>query len=426
MRLKFLPLALIASTALFGAAVSEAGTAHGTVNNATTGKPAGGVEVILIALQGSMKPVANTKSDAQGQFSFDNPGIGAGPMLIRAVYKGVMFHKPLPPGTDNVSVDVYEPSQDPKTVTVTSHVVIFQPNGSTLTVGEEYAVQNSSRPPVAYFRAAGSFQAVLPGNSSLKQIAAAGPSGMPVIQAPIEDGKGKYSIAYAFQPGESNVRLSYDLPYPNDSATVQLPTVYGNARLIVVAPPSVKLSGDGLQPSGQEQGMSIYERDGIPAGTTIAVNLSGTAPPLSSSDASDSNGHTDADSGQEGQQIRAVPGKLDTLKIPLLIGFAGLFALGAFLLARKPVAVTVAVGAGGEAALAEPKKLAKTTPPQKTAAAESPNLGALDAAANQSLDGLKDMIFRLELRRQAGTISEEEYAQERARAEKVLRDLVRG
>jgi hypothetical protein len=50
----------------------------------------------------------------------------------------------------------------------------------------------------------------------------------------------------------------------------------------------------------------------------------------------------------------------------------------------------------------------------------------VDAAVGVSLDALKDTIFRLELRRQAGTISEEEYKQERARAEKVLRDLVRG
>jgi hypothetical protein len=50
----------------------------------------------------------------------------------------------------------------------------------------------------------------------------------------------------------------------------------------------------------------------------------------------------------------------------------------------------------------------------------------VDAAVGVSLDSLKDQMFRLELRRQAGTISEEEYARERARAEKVLRDLVRG
>jgi hypothetical protein len=50
----------------------------------------------------------------------------------------------------------------------------------------------------------------------------------------------------------------------------------------------------------------------------------------------------------------------------------------------------------------------------------------VDAAVGTSLDALKERLFRLELRRQAGTISEQEYVQERARAEKVLRDLVRG
>jgi hypothetical protein len=56
----------------------------------------------------------------------------------------------------------------------------------------------------------------------------------------------------------------------------------------------------------------------------------------------------------------------------------------------------------------------------------SQKLSQVDAAVDSNLETLKDQMFRLELRRQAGTISEEEYAQERARAEKVLRDLVRG
>jgi hypothetical protein len=43
-----------------------------------------------------------------------------------------------------------------------------------------------------------------------------------------------------------------------------------------------------------------------------------------------------------------------------------------------------------------------------------------------SLDALKDQLFRLELRHQAGTIGEEEYLRERAKAEQVLRELVRG
>ncbi|HUL16975.1 MAG TPA: hypothetical protein VLV88_13335 [Terriglobales bacterium] len=424
---------LFAGVFFLGAGAGNAATAHGTVTNGTTGKPAADVEIILISLQGTMQPVANTKTDAQGQFSFDNPGIGAQPMLIRAVYKGVMFHEPLPPGRDAVSMDVYEPSQNPKTVSVTSHVVIFQPNGASLTVGEEYAVQNNNTPPIVFFRANGSFQMELPKGADLKQIAVAGPSGMPVIQAPIDDGKGKYSIAYAFQPGNTDVRLSYVLPYPNDTATIKLPTIYGG-RLLVVAPPTVTLTGDGLQASGQEQGMNIYQRDSISAGTLVAVNLSGTAPPPTASngnDSGDSGGQTQADSGQAGGTIQAVPGRLDTLKIPLILGFVGVFAIGAFLLARKPVAVTVAAGAAPVENSQPARKDARRASSQQNAAApptstEGSGLASLDAVAGQSLDALKDMIFRLELRRQAGTISEEEYARERARVEKVLRDLVRG
>ena len=40
--------------------------------------------------------------------------------------------------------------------------------------------------------------------------------------------------------------------------------------------------------------------------------------------------------------------------------------------------------------------------------------------------GKKDTLFRLELRHQAGTISEQEYLEQRARAEKTIRDLVKG
>ena len=50
----------------------------------------------------------------------------------------------------------------------------------------------------------------------------------------------------------------------------------------------------------------------------------------------------------------------------------------------------------------------------------------VDSEVRGSLDELKNNIFRLELRQQAGTISEEEYTRERARVEKALRDLVRG
>ena len=201
----------IVAGALFLApfAAAEAGTVHGTVQNATTGKAAPGVELALIQLQGGMQEVGNTKSGPQGEFTFDNPGLGAQPMLVRAAYKGVNFNQAVPPGTglNAVQVQIFEPSKEAKTIHVASHVVIFQPNGNTLIVGEEYEVENKSQPPVAYYRTDGNFDFALPEKGALQQVAAAGPTGMQVVQLPIDKKNNKYSIAFAFRPGESKVRL---------------------------------------------------------------------------------------------------------------------------------------------------------------------------------------------------------------------------
>jgi hypothetical protein len=426
--------AALAGIVLAPLGVVEAGTVHGTVNNGTTGKPATGVEVILIQLQGGMQPIANTKSDAKGEFTFDNPGLGAQPMLVRAVYRGVNFHQPVPPGSSNVQVNIFESSTDAKIINVPSHVVVFQPNGSMLIVGEEYQIENKSQPPQAYFRVAGNFDFSLPEKAQLQQVAASGPTGMPVVQAPIDKKDNHYSLAYAFRPGESRVRYSYEIPYPGNATTVKISTIYPGGRLIVVAPPTVQVSGQGLAAGGQEQGMSLYGRDDVPAGTIVAVNLSGTAPPPDAGGGGADQGQQGRDAQQGGGEaarvgIQQVPGRLDVLKWPVIIGFVCVFALGAILLARKPVvAVAEGVPAGEDVPAAKPRK---TKPFAASTQAAVPSNGTtsladVDAVIGTSLDALKERLFRLELRHQAGTISEEEYAQERARAEKVLRDLVRG
>ena len=416
---------------------AQAATLQGKVTNATTGKPAASVEVILIQLQGGMQPVANTKSDSQGQFTFDNPGIGAQPMLVRAVYKGVNFHQPLPPGKDSVEVNVYDLSGDAKTVTVASHLIIFQPNGASLTVAEQLLVRNDTKPPVAFFRADGNFQFSLPEKAELKQVAAAGPAGMPVTQTPIEKGGNKYAFAYAFRPGDSEVRLAYELPYAGDAATIKHTPSHGEQRMILVVPPSVTLSGDQLNSAGQEQGMNLFEHTIAAGATSFTVKLSGTAPPpqeasnASGGDSQSVNGRQGGeDAGTSGGiPIQVVPGRLDSLKWGVLGILVIAFAGGGYLLSRK----TVVVPAGGAAVVAklapsEKKKIAAGGRTEKieTAAEQAKSMAALDQQAAMSLDGLKDLIFKLELRRQAGTISEAEYATERARAEQILRDLVRG
>jgi hypothetical protein len=390
-----------------------------------------------------MQPVSTTKSNAQGEFTFDNPSLGAQPMLIRAVYNGINFHQPAPPGKNDVVVEVFEPTKDPRAITIGTRIVFFQPNGSTLTVGEEYSVENKSLPPMAYFRTGGNFDFALPANAKLQQVAASGPAGMPVVQAPIDKTKDRYAIAYAFRPGQSTVRYSYELPYAGNAATVKVPIQYALGRLLIVAPPTLQVAGDGLQVGAPEQGMSIYGRENLAAGTIFAVNVSGTAPPPAD------NASDGGQQGQESQQggassanisIQQVPGRLDDLKWPIVGVLIVFFAFGAYLLSRKSV-VPVQVGAVDEddpaPAPVTQKKIAQAAAPtapappaarlaQPKAESQPTSLADVDAAVGSSLDSLKERIFRLELRHQAGTISEEEYAQERARTEKVLRDLVRG
>ena len=434
---------VFSTVCLLSVGAVHAGTVRGTVKNGTTGQAAGGVELTLIAPMGGMQELAHAKSGAQGEFTFDHPNLGAQPMLVRAVYRGVHFNTMVPPGTATVQVDVFEPSNDPKTIDVPSHFVIFQPNGATLKVAEEYQVENKSQPPHAFFRTDGSFDFSLPEKGELQNVAASGPAGMPVTQLPIDKKNNRYSIAFAFRPGDNSVRYSYDLPYADNAATLKIPTVYPG-RLLLVAPPGLQVSGDGFAAAGQEQGMNLYLRQDVPAGTLVAVNVSGAA------SANASAGNDGAPQGREAQDaaadsggatIQAVPGRLDSMKWPLLGGFALVFAVLAYLLSRKTV---VAVGAGEvpaetipagkpkkpkaqTATMATPSASATPVAPAAKAPSNGPaSLSEVDAAIGTSLDALKESLFRLELRHQAGTITEEEYSRERAKAEKILRDLVRG
>jgi hypothetical protein len=426
---------------------AAAGTVTGVVHNGTDGSLAAGVDVILIQLQGGMQPVANTKSDAKGNYKFDNPAIGQQPMLIRAVYHGVMFHQPLTPGHNTVDVTVFEPSTDSKILNMGSRVIVFQPNGSMLLVGEEYALQNQSQPPKAYFSEKGDFEFQVPEGGQLSQVSSWGPSGMPVVQGTMDRGKGRYAIAYAFQPGENGVRLSYQLPYPSNQANLRFASPYAVSRVMLVVPPTVQLNSAGFTSAGTEQGFNLYTRDTMPAGLPFDVSISGTAPPPSASQQGQGSDQDPEVNSRATATVQALPNRLDSLRWIIIGGFAALFALGVLLLWRRPAGLTAqAVGAGDlpvppavsggsrkrKAPPLAPAKAASTTsvstsaPSAAASAPASSDLPEIQREVQHSLDSLKDRLFRLELRRQAGTISEEEYARERAHTEQILRELVRG
>jgi len=262
-----------------------------------------------------------------------------------------------------------------------------------------------------------------------------------VVQGTIDKGKGLEAIDFPFRPGESNVRVSYKVPYAGNETKLRISSPYAVERLAVFAPPGVTVTGDGFAPAGQEQGFNAYMREAVAANTSVIVNVSGTAPMRSSSQGGAGGGTTAGGAGSDGSQnpsvnsraessgdaatatATTIPARLDSLKWILVGGFGAIFALGFVYLLRRPQMAAATTAGGVATAYEAPASTKLPKPASRTAATVA---AEVDREVRGSLDELKDSLFRLELRRQAATISEEDYARERERIDATLRNLVRG
>jgi hypothetical protein len=353
-----------------------------------------------------------------------------------------------PAGRPTAEVKIYESTDKPSTVSISTHAIVLRPNGDQLLVGEEYGVENQTQPPVSFFKADGTFQFNLPSNGQIHDVSAWSSAGMPVTQGTIDKGKNREAIAFAFKPGENGVRVSYNMPYGSNQAVLHSQSPYAAQRVLIAAPPTLQISAAGFTPAGNEQGFSLYTRDTVAADQALDISVSGTAPPPESSRTvsgpppagaggaagGPGDGQDQTGGDTPAPTVTSLPARLDNMKWILVGGFALLFVMGgAFLWRRPQVAVPQAEGpyAGGPSAPA-----ASAVPVVTAATANLASGGARDARseimaavaqqARLSLDELKDQMFRLELRRQAGTISESDYTRQRDQFETTLRELVRG
>ena len=400
-----------------------AGTLSGTVRNATTGAVVPNQDVILIDLQGGMQSAGTFRTDAQGRYTMNHPSIGQGPVLVRVQYRGVNYHHNVPPGHATADIEVFDATASFDALHLFQRIIVLQPNGPVLLVGEEYSVHNDSKPPVAIFKEDGSFLFDVPAGAELGQVSAAGPSGLPLVQGTIEKGKGRYAIAFALRPGDNNMRVSYQFPYPKNEAKIRATSPYEAQRVLLIAPPTMTISAAGFAPAGTEQGWNLYARNNVPANTPFEFSVSGTAPPPSEAPAQQAG-------PESGATISRLPGRLDHLKWVLLGGFAALFVLAAVFLWKRPIPQAAPATSVSGAPAAAGRTIAKPAAAQGSPTSTAPEIAvaqmmeSASRSAAQNLEEIKDTLFRLELRRQAGTISEDEYSRELASAQQQLRDLL--
>ena len=166
---------------VFSASFAFAQSITGTVTNGTTGKPAAGDDVTLLALSQGMQEIGSTKSDAQGKFSFPAPADRA-PHMVRVTHGGVNYFPqggPLMPGSTTAEITVYDTAQKVEPLNQTVEVDRYQTDGKQLQGIALFAIQNASNPPRT-LDADRTFEFVLPAGAQMDSGDAKGPGGQPI------------------------------------------------------------------------------------------------------------------------------------------------------------------------------------------------------------------------------------------------------
>src|SRR5260370_41485434 len=84
-------------------------------------------------LASGMDEVGHTKTDTKGKFSFTFDESNA-PHLVRAIHQGVTYHRPAPPGTTSVEVQVYDSSSRVDGVHAIADLMYLQASNGHLSI----------------------------------------------------------------------------------------------------------------------------------------------------------------------------------------------------------------------------------------------------------------------------------------------------
>jgi hypothetical protein len=372
-------------------ALLHAGTITGTVTNKTTNKPAGGDDVILLKLEGGMQEAARTKADAQGKFTINFPDDNA-MHLVRVQHRSVNYHRPAPPGTTSVEVDVYDAAEKVDGIKQSFDIVRLEADATTLRVTEDFVLENNSNPPTTLV-APRAFEIVIPAGAKIEEAMAAGPGGMAVRTTPVAtDQPNHYAFLFPIRPGEANFRVVYTMPY-SGNAEIK-PSLARAAENYAVSVPKTMslepLSGSRLQQKGEEMGLNVWVAANAMPGQNISYRVSGTG----SAPAQDQAGQAGPDNpnrpgGGIGTPINS-PDPLSKYRWWII------------------AAVALAMVAGAGYVMSRPEGPAK-------AAAAGPTLQ----------EAIKEELFALESEKIGGKISDREYAEARAGLERLMKRAAR-
>lgn len=416
-------IALVASL-LLAAGFAFAQTITGTVTNGTTGKPAAGDEVTLLSLSQGMQEVGSSKTDAQGKFSIKAPADNKVPHMVRVTHEGVSYFArggPLMPGATTAEVTIYDAAKKVEGIAQTVEVDRFQSDGSQLQGIALFALQNQSNPPRT-LAGVETFQFALPDGATIDGGLVRGPGGQPINLQPTESGgKNRYAFDYALKPGETQFQVSYHMPY-SGKASISPKPLADVQHFVVMTP-----QGMTFTPKNAQRFQSMPEQQGVMVATNakpgedLSFTITGTG--VFQAEGQQAAGGAGGDGGgamgggggggenRPGGGLGAPIDSNDPLyeyRAVILGVFALVLVMGGFYVIGKSNTAGLKTAAAGVPA-AVPASAAVHAPADRN---------------SKLLDAMKDELFHLELDRQQGKISQEEYVKAKAALDETIKRAV--
>ena len=420
---------------LLSGVFARAVTISGTVTDKTTNTPSAGDKVELIDVQAGMAVVGSTTTNAKGKYSLNKTG--SGPNLVRVTHQGGQYFIAAPEGGEPGDIPVYDVAAHVDGISIEADVIEVETANGQAQVTERYFVHNTAQPAHTQYNPSKGFEVVLPADAVLDSAAARRPTGLPTAtNLKPGNGNGHFQFDFPIQPDEGEkdtlFQLSYHVAYSGTYTfhpQIQLPA----DNVAVLLPLSVKFkaeSGAGYQSVQQDPGIQTMLAKNVTPGKPLDFTISGTGSMpreqqgAQAQQAPAQGAMPSGPGGGIGEPINT-PDPLTKYKWWILGAMGVLLATVAGFLLRKPATATGATPAA---------PVAPTTghmfPPSarvaRPAAAVAPVLvtqapvGPGDHNATL-LHVLKEEMFAIESEKLSGTLSQPDYAEQKAALETVLK-----
>jgi hypothetical protein len=421
------PLWQVISVAILLTTLAAAQTLTGKVKNSTTGKPSAGDDIILLSLGQGMEEAGRTKSDAKGNFTFKLDSAD-GPHLVRVVHQEVTYNRMAPPGSTSIEVEVFDVSKKVEGIEVVADIMTFQASQGQLHVQRTFAVNNTSKPPRTQMNEH-NLEFYVPDGAAVSEGQAMTAGGQPVNSAPVPEGgnaKNRYAFLFPLRPGETRFSVVYTVPYTG-SVNIDPKSVYPLEHFVAIAPKSIEFSaapGTNFQvaPYPGQPDANVEVASNTQLGAPLAFKLKGEgtlAAPAEEGGQPSQSASAQPESrpgGGLGPPIDAPP-PYQKYQWWILGGFAAALIIGGVYVASRQQATNRAARATGKGSASmtyedegeEGYEVEEVSAAGVAASSARSQPAPRAASSSMLLEALKEELFQLEVERQQGRISHQEY-----------------